>query len=112
MPRTTHLTNRFPQIIAALDPKVSAALELGAELVAAEAKTRVPVASGDLKEAIHVEPDDGGFLVVAGDDEDVFYAHFVELGSTQTDPHPFLIPALEARRDEVTALVGAAMRRL
>ena len=111
MARARKSYNRFPQIIAKLDPTVEAALGAGAELIEDEAKSRVTVASGDLKNAIHTENAGDGVHVVAGD-SDVFYGHFVEFGTANTPARPFLIPAAEAKREEVAATVAAALRKL
>lgn len=105
------LKSRLPQIAASLDPKVTAAMRAGAETIESEAKARVPVASGDLRDAIHVEVDGDDVYVIAGDDQ-VFYGHLVELGTTLVPARPFLIPALEARRETVVAAVAAALKGL
>jgi HK97 gp10 family phage protein len=104
------LTSRIPKITAAMLPAVDAALEVGAEVVVAAAKGRVPVRTGDLRDAIHADKETPG-LVIAGND-DVFYAHIVEHGGVNTDPHPFLVPALEERSAEVVSGVRAAIKRI
>lgn len=103
--------NRFPSVIAELDPKVQGAIRAGAEAIAVTAQGRVPVASGDLRNAIHVEDEDDGYLVVAGSD-DVFYGHLVEFGTTHSPAHPFLVPSAESNRDTVVAGVTVALRSL
>jgi HK97 gp10 family phage protein len=105
------LTSRIPRITVEMLPAVELALKAGAETVAAAARDRVPVETGKLRDAIHVERDGIGFEVRAGD-TDAFYGHIVEHGSTHTAPHPFLIPALEATRGEVVAEVRAAIKRI
>jgi HK97 gp10 family phage protein len=105
------LKSRLPQIAATLDPRVTAAMRAGAEAIEQEAKARVTVASGDLRDAIHTEVDGDDVYVMAGDD-DVFYGHFVEFGTTRTPARPFLVPALEARRESVLASVRATLGRL
>lgn len=105
------LRSRLPQITAALPARVDVALKAGAEAIERGAKDRVPVASGDLRDAIHVEDADDGFYVVAGDEE-TFYGHLVEHGVTHTAPRPFLIPAAEAARGEIVAGVAAALKGL
>ena len=104
-------SSRIPKITAEMIPKLEAATAAGAELIAARAKQRVPVDTGRLRDAIHVESDDGGFAVIAGDTE-AFYGHIVEHGGARTPAHPFLIPATEESREEVITLVTAALRRL
>lgn len=108
------LQSRLPAIIAELRPKVSKAVKVGAELIAEEARTRVPVGPPDkhLKDHIHVEREGpAAYYVVAGDD-DVFYGHMVEHGTAHSGPHPFLVPSVEASRDEVVAAVTVALRGL
>ena len=109
--------NRFPQIIRELSPtarasKLEAALKAGAELIEQQAKQNVPQASGDLHDAIHVEPD-GPFRyrVVAGN-EKVFYGHLVEHGTVKTGARPFLVPAKESQEAAVRGLAKAALKRL
>jgi HK97 gp10 family phage protein len=109
MPAT--LKSRFPQIIVSLDPRAEAAIGLGVQAIAAEAKARVPVESGALRDAIHVERDEDGWNIIAGDDE-AFYGHIVEHGSVSTPPRPFLVPAAEAHKDSIAAAVTAALRAL
>jgi HK97 gp10 family phage protein len=111
MPRTTHLTNRFPQIIAKLMRNSEALVRLSAEQIAAGARARVHVDSGDLRDAIHVEPTDDGRLVIAGDD-DVFYGHFEEFGAAGRSAHPFLVPAAEEQRDFLSSSYIAMLRKL
>jgi HK97 gp10 family phage protein len=111
MARNVTLVNRFPRIMAELGPKVNLALLAGAEQIAQDARGRVPVESGSLRDAIHVDSDHDGHLVVAGDN-DVFYGHFVEFGTSNNAAHPFLIPATESNRDNVIELVAGALRSL
>lgn len=107
--------NRFPQIIAGLTPKVDAALGVGAQVIAVDAAQRVPV--GDpkvhLKDRIRAERlGRCEWAVIAGDENDVFYGHMVEHGTTHSAPHPFLVPAAEANGTRVLGLVTGALRRL
>ncbi len=103
--------SRLPEIATLLHPTVQAALKAGAERIAENARQRVPVQSGRLRDAIHVEEDDGSFYVVAGNTE-VFYGHIVEHGGAHTPPRPFLVPALEENADSVLGAVTSALGRL
>lgn len=103
--------SRIPQIAASLDPRVKAAVRASAEHISTRAKVRAPVESGALRDAIHVEDADDGAAVVAGDN-DIFYGHFVELGTTTSPPRPFLIPAAEESIPDVKKMVSAALRGL
>lgn len=62
-----------------------------AENVAADARSRTPVESGDLKAGWKVEPGraEGVWLVL----NDVPYARFVEYGTRNDPAHPMLGPA-------------------
>lgn len=98
---------------------------MGAEAIAEEARNRVPVNTGRLRDAIHVEKRASGvevggqhvggvysdWFVVAGDTK-AFYGHMVEFGTTHSPAHPFLIPAFESRRPVLEGLVREALQRL
>lgn len=89
------LKSRIPEIIANLPGEIEGALKATADAIAEGAKSRVPVDSGALRDAIHVEEVEGGYTVVAGSSE-AFYGHIVEHGSSRVPPRPFLIPAAES----------------
>lgn len=109
---TVTLHSRIPRIAAELRPRVAAATKIGAELIEKEAKSRAPVSTGRLRDAIHTEfKGDADWNVVAGNSQ-VFYGHMVEHGTTRAPAHPFLIPAFEARRNEVLRAIRLALRRL
>lgn len=108
------LKSRIPLIAAELNAKVDTAVATGALAVAAHARARVPVGAPDvhLRDAIHVERTGvAEYSVVAGDNE-VWYGHLVEWGTSHSAPRPFMVPAAEDGRDEVVGLVVAALRRL
>jgi HK97 gp10 family phage protein len=110
------LMSRLPEIAAELQPKVSAAVKTGAEIIAEAADANL-VAGGhlrtdDLGQAIHVEhAGPAEYRVVAGN-EKAFYGHMVENGTSHSPPYPFLVPAVEENEDTVVYLVTAALRDL
>lgn len=110
---TWNLVSRIPEIIAALPEDIGPALEEGANAIAADAQQRVPVDTGRLRDAIHVEKGEGDltYAVVAGDDA-VFYGHIVEHGGVNTPARPFLVPAAEARKADIEAAVIDAMEEV
>lgn len=111
---TVPYKSRLPRIAAKLDDYVDAGVRDVADDIARDARGRVPVASGDLRDAIHVEDVEGvagQYRVLAGDD-DVFYGHLVEFGTSHTAPRPFLLPAAEGRRASIGVRVAARLRRL
>lgn len=99
------LRSRIPLIAAELDDKLIEGVTDLAQQVAEGAQERVPVDSGALRDAIHVETDGMEVRVVAGDRE-AFYGHLVENGSVRVPPRPFLVPSLEARRTDLERIVG------
>lgn len=105
--------SRIPLIIASLDEKLLEGVTALAEEIADEARERVPVDSGALRNAIHVETDEAteSVRVVAGDD-DAFYGHIVENGGVKTPPRPFLVPAYESKRQSLHDIVGEPLEDL
>jgi HK97 gp10 family phage protein len=104
------LKSRLPAIAAELHGLIEAALVPGAQIVAEQAKQRVPVESGDLRDAIHVDTQPEGVYVIAGN-RNVFYGHMVEHGTSHSPPEPFLVPALEANQKTVVELAKQALKR-
>lgn len=109
--RAATLISRIPEIIGEIPGAVTDAMRATADAVADGARERVPVDSGSLRDAIHVEEIPDGFRVVAGDTE-AFYGHIVEHGGTRTPPRPFLVPALEAERENHRERVSEALEDL
>lgn len=109
---TVTLQNRFPEIIATLNPKLDVALGESAHEIEAKAKLRAPVATGRLRDAIHTDrTSQMRYRVVAGDD-DVFYAHFLEFGTVHGPAHPFLIPAFEESVDDALRRIQIVLQTL
>jgi HK97 gp10 family phage protein len=96
-------------IIVELPPAVRVAVNAGAETVAESAKSRVPVDTGRLQEAIHIEEVPGGAEVVAGN-RVAWYGMLVEHGTVNQPPRPFLVPALEENRVAIEAEIDKAIR--
>lgn len=105
------LKSRIPLIIAELDDRLIEGVTEVAEAIADGARERVPVDTGTLRDAIHVEVDQSSVRVVAGND-DAFYGHIVEGGGVNTPARPFLIPAFEAERPRLEDVVGEHLEDL
>jgi HK97 gp10 family phage protein len=73
------------------------AVRAGARVIAASAKRNAPVLTGALKKSIRVfdEPDKPKGERVAYIGSRLFYARFVEFGTSHTQANPFLRPALD-----------------
>jgi HK97 gp10 family phage protein len=104
--------SNIPAISAGLAVKVDAATAAAAKQIAEDAKSRVPVLSGRLRDAIHTERvGPAAYAVVAGRG-DVFYGHIVEHGGAHTPARPFLLPALEERRADAIGMISRALEDL
>jgi HK97 gp10 family phage protein len=105
-------TSRFPAIIAKMPERLDAAARAVAEAAAEHARDRVPVDSGRLKAAIHVEREGSGEYAVIAGDHDAWYGHLVEFGTVRTAAHPFMVPAVDETRPTVRAIGQAALKDL
>lgn len=123
MAREVVLKSRLPAIAVEAHVRVNAAVGQAADVIAEKAKARVPVRTGLLRSRIHAaevpdepspyvkeQPDEGWYVV--GGDSDAWYGHFVELGTVHAPPHPFLVPAAEASKKELAALVSLSLKGL
>ncbi len=104
---SVELKSRLPQITIALSQRARLAGKDLADAIAEEARSRVPVDSGALRDAIHVTfQGDNDWNVVAGDRK-AFYGHIIEHGGVNTPARPFLVPAAETQ----LATAGERFRR-
>lgn len=106
------LRSRLPQVAAELRPRVSAAIKEGAEEIAEEARERVPVRTGALRDAIHVRRSGPAQYDVVAGDGDSFYGHFLEFGTERLEERPFLEPAADMHEDDIADVVSAVLRSL
>lgn len=101
--------SRLPHIAAELAAKLDGAVAAVAEEIARGAKDRVPVHTGTLRDAIHVERRGiGEHEVIAGDNR-AFYGNIVEHGGAYTPARPFLNPAVEQVRPQVEKICERAL---
>ncbi len=124
-------------MVHAAQRELRLAVPAGAELIAEEARTLVPVDTGRLHDAIHVEPSSsGGFSQVVDRDEKQVvvvspaypslnkygfsppYARRIEFGFMGTDKlgrtyhqvaQPFMRPAADAKKEDAKALIKDQM---
>jgi HK97 gp10 family phage protein len=104
--------SRLHKSAAEIAVLMDASARAAAETIAEDAKGRVPVATGRLRDAIHVDRDGiGEYAVIAGDNQ-TFYGHIVEHGGAHTPAQPFLVPALEANRAAILKLAASELRSM
>jgi|GEM_PF-2225518 len=101
--------------LEALPGKLSAGarrgLEAAAKTLVEQAKANAPVGeTGRLRDSISYEMEGGGETLVARVGSDVDYAAAVELGSRNAAAQPFLLPAFEAKKEELVRIVGEAVK--
>lgn len=126
--------NRFPEILVELEARAQAEVARTANAVAQEAKERVPVDTGRLRDSIHGEPRGRHSYAVVADatsdwrrsgaphsgsrrrsptsDFAFPYGIVVEFGSRYQSGQPFLIPSLESQSVEFVAGMKGALASL
>lgn len=108
------LKSRIPQIVAELSVKSDLIVSASARRIAEGARERVRIGPSDphLYDAIHVDDDGTGEASVVAGDDDTFYGHMLEFGTSHAAPYPFLIPAAEAERDFLNMVYITMLRGL
>lgn len=93
------------------------AAEEGAKIALAEAKRRVPVKTGNLRDNLEITkvksrtPDKlkKTVFVKVGFNKKAFYGTFVELGTRFIKAKPFLRPAIDQNRNSIAQVVNNAI---
>lgn len=98
--------NRFPEIAAALPGQTQAVVRKASFDVEGQAKNRVPVDTGALKNSISTEFEDGGLTGIIAPHME--YATFVEFGTRRMSAQPYMTPAAEV----VKPAFEAAMKQM
>ncbi len=106
------LESRLPEIVAELRPRVSAAVKAGAEAIASEAKARVPVLTGALRDSIEVRRHSATTYRVVGAQSGTFWGSFVEYGTEYMEAKPYLLPSAEDQEEAIAAGVAAVLETL
>jgi hypothetical protein len=99
------LLARFAEEIVASDIAAATGVETLAEDVLNQARSQVPVLTGNLRDSLHVETDGLVGRVVT----DVVYAGQVEYGGAHNPPEPYLRPAADTANTEAAAVAAKAV---
>lgn len=96
-----NLQKKLEKLAAALPHRKQAeSLAEAGELVAQEMRELAPVDTGRLRESIGVTVEDG--LVSVGPTKpDAWYAHFLEFGTVEMAPRPFITPAFDHTQQQM-----------
>ena len=86
--------NHLPAIAGRLRSDGAAHVEATAAGIAADAASRAPVDTGELRDSIHSEGSGMGAMVVAA----APHSAYVEYGTSRSPAQPYLWPAVEAAR--------------
>lgn len=104
------ISNRLPEISAAIRPAVVAEVAKATFRVEAGAKAKAPVRTGTLRRSIHSIFVDGGLTGLVG--PSVLYSAFVEFGTRRMGARPYMRPAAEAEMPKFIAAVRSALAGL
>lgn len=104
------VSNRLPQISAAIRPAVVAEVQTATYDVEARAKQMVPVKTGTLRRSIHSVFENGGLTGLVG--PSVSYSAFVEFGTRHMAARPYMRPAAEAVLPRFATAVARVLRGL
>ena len=89
-------------------------IEAGGELLAAEMASLAPKDTGELAESIKPVSRKSTPIqasVDVGPTGEVFHGLFHEFGTKKMPAHPFMVPAAEAKREEIVGAIIDAMRK-
>lgn len=92
------ITSNLGVVLDASDEAIERAAMIIGGMAESYAKDACPVDTGRLRNSIAHATEDKGRTVVIG--SNVYYAPFVELGTTKMQARSFLRPAIEAHKDE------------
>lgn len=98
--------DKFPQIAAEMPKKTSQIVRKAAFDIEAQAKNRVPVDTGALKNSISTEFENNGLTGIIAPHME--YATYVEFGTKRISAQPYMTPAAEA----VAPAFVAAMKQM
>lgn len=98
--------DKFPQIAAAMPERAGQVVRKASFDVEGQAKNRVPVDTGALKNSISTEFEDGGLTGIIAPHME--YAAYVEYGTKRMSAQPYMTPAAEA----VAPAFVAAMKQM
>ncbi len=79
-----------------------------------QARSRVPVKTGALKEAIFAARGDENKpnVLVGVNYKKAPHAHLIEYGTVRAPAHPYLRPAVSASADEMRRIIESGLRRI
>lgn len=104
------VSNKLPQMPAAIHQIAVAEVQKAAFRIEAAAKVKVPVRTGTLRRSIHTVMSNGGLTGTVG--PSVLYGKFVEFGTRKRGAKPYMRPAAEAVMPQFLAAMKSALAGL
>ena len=101
------LTSRLPKIARDLAADSERIVNETGETIAADARSRARVDSGEMRDGIQWKPGDGPEGAVVATD---WKTHFHEFGTSKRPAKPMLTPAAEAARGEFLQKLRKSIR--
>lgn len=96
---TSKLEKQLMELINNLDKSAESTLEEGCNLIKAQAKQLSPVDDGDLRDSIDTRFESKGNEHIGYVYASQPYATYVELGTRNRPPQPYMYPAYQANKD-------------
>lgn len=97
--------NSLEEIAQRIEGSLGEIIAAGADAVCESAKSMCPVDTGALRSSISVSTDGNRAEISANTD----YAAYVEFGTSQMAPQPYLVPSLIGNSGAVTAAMADAI---
>ena len=104
------VSNRIPQLPAAIKQAAAQQVETTARQIEATSKGLAPVRTGTLRRSIHTVLEAGGLRALVG--PSVLYGKFVEFGTRRMGARPYMRPAAERHMPGFAAGLAALLRKL
>lgn len=102
-----HLESIVPQVLEELKRKKAQALEIIGGLAEGYAKRLCPVDTGNLRNSITHQQENEDTEIIG---TNVYYAPYVELGTSRMGARPFLRPAAEGHGAEYKSVLERVMK--
>jgi HK97 gp10 family phage protein len=96
---TSKLEKQLMELVNKLEKAAESTVKEGCERIEAQAKELCPVDDGDLKESINTRYEDKSFEHEGYVYADVPYATYVELGTRNRAPKPYMYPAYKQNEE-------------
>lgn len=96
---TSKLEKQLMELVNKIEKAAESTIKEGCEKIEAQAKELTPVDSGELKDSINTKYDDKSFEHEGYVYAEAPHAPYVELGTRNRAPQPFMYPAYKQNED-------------